>query len=1004
MYKGIRIHIWKLLFAVAAAWGLSVTMEAQTDRAWRVFDDGAPRAARVVRVCDPRLLMDIDWAEFAASEQTGSEARDMVARLRDYMASHPDAPDRNRLRARLAQAYYACGDCYAMADMMGDVDVEALPDEELERTVVSYGMALAELGRLDEARVQLRTALLMGGRYTDMAKFALAWTDYADGRYDEAVEGFTAVEQVPELSDRALFYKAEAALEQGDYATALARAEEYLETAREAGRLDDSAETIAGEMKRVRGEALFGVGRYEESALQLEEYLSVEENPVREALFRLGLAHYNSGEYLRAPEVLAMVDKSGTADDAVAQCAELYSGLSYLKLGDVTRACMSFERASAMTADESLRQQAMYNHIAALHASGNDPFAAGVTVAERFLNTYPTSSWAKKVGAYLVETYLNTRNYDAALQSIAKIDHPDDALMEARQKLLCRAGQEAFAGGDLDRAKGLLTEAIGMGNYDRDTRAEALFWRGEALYRQGKLDEARTDFVACLAQNATGRTALLARYGMAYCYFRQGNWNEAYKQFDRFFSTQGVATQTDNATRADVWARKGDCLFQTRRYADAIAAYDKALSIDPETSDQAIYQKAFAQGLLGRYRDKVATLDDLLRHFPASDYADDALFEKGRSYVQLEQLTEALGAFRQLVQRYPRSSYAPRAESEIALLYYQTGRTAEAINTYKHVITAYPGSEEASVAMRDLKSLYVEENQVESYVEFASQTKGMVTVEVTEHDSLTYTAAEQLYVRGETQKAREALDKYLTQFPTGAYALNAHYYLGLIYRKQNKYDQAMQHLRRVAETPGCRYCEDATRMVADMAYDHKDYAQALAAYKNLKSMTSRPDVRLHAQTFGVRAAWILSDWDTVISEVGTFVGDKGLAPETAIEMRYYRAKACLSRQQNDTALADLTVLAKDTRTTYGAEAKYLLAQLYFDTGQSSKAEKEVQDYISTSTPHTYWLARSFILLADVYMSSGRDVEARQYLLSLRQNYTTKDDIAGRIEERLAKLQ
>ena len=169
-------------------------------------------------------------------------------------------------------------------------------------------------------------------------------------------------------------------------------------------------------------------------------------------------------------------------------------------------------------------------------------------------------------------------------------------------------------------------------------------------------------------------------------------------------------------------------------------------------------------------------------------------------------------------------------------------------------------------------------------------------------------------------------------------------------------------------------------------------------------MTSRSDVRLHAQTFGVRAAWALSEWDTVISEVGTFVGDKGLAPETAIEMRYYRAKACLTRHQNDTAMADLKALAKDTRTTYGAEAKYLLAQLYFDIGQSSLAEKEVQDYISVSTPHTYWLARSFILLADVYMASGRDVEARQYLLSLRQNYTTKDDIAGRIEERLAKLQ
>jgi len=168
-------------------------------------------------------------------------------------------------------------------------------------------------------------------------------------------------------------------------------------------------------------------------------------------------------------------------------------------------------------------------------------------------------------------------------------------------------------------------------------------------------------------------------------------------------------------------------------------------------------------------------------------------------------------------------------------------------------------------------------------------------------------------------------------------------------------------------------------------------------------MTSRSDVRLHAQTFGVRAAWALSDWDFVIGEVGTFVADKGLAPETAVEMRYYRAKACLTRKQNNTATTDLALLAKDTRTVYGAEAKYLLAQLYYDTGQSEKAEKEVQDYISVSTPHTYWLARSFILLADIYMASGRDVEARQYLLSLRQNYTAKDDIAGRIEERLAKL-
>ena len=96
-------------------------------------------------------------------------------------------------------------------------------------------------------------------------------------------------------------------------------------------------------------------------------------------------------------------------------------------------------------------------------------------------------------------------------------------------------------------------------------------------------------------------------------------------------------------------------------------------------------------------------------------------------------------------------------------------------------------------------------------------------------------------------------------------------------------------------------------------------------------------------------------------------------------------------------------LAKDTRNVYGAEAKYLVAQTYFDEGETAKAEKEVLDYIEVSTPHAYWLARSFVLLSDVYVKLDRKMEAKQYLLSLQQNYQANDDIAGMIESRLSKL-
>ncbi|MBR4433209.1 MAG: tetratricopeptide repeat protein, partial [Bacteroidaceae bacterium] len=547
-----------LLLATGLAW--AEALQGQTNGAQRVADDGSLIPARVLleNPSNPladlhtdvaRLLTDTRYAEFLASPQDAPDAQSIVAALRSYMKDYPDAPHRNRLRAMLAEAYYACGDYCAMDEQMKDIDIEALPDDELERLVVTYGMALTGLGRLDDARVQLLTAQLMGGRYKDEATFGIAWVDYANRQYDEAVKGFNAVEEIPAFRPSALFYKAEAALEKGDYATALVRADSALAAfsptdtkARLPHNLTN--ESLLTEAKRVRGEALFGVRRYDESALQLEDYLALADEPNREALFRLGLAHYNSGEYLRAPEVLALIDKAGNDDDAVAQCAELYSGLSYLKTGDATRARMSFERASAMTADEHLREQAMYNHIAALHETGGGAFGEGVTVAERFLNEFPASPWAQNVNTYLVETYLSTRNYVAALQSIEKINHPSETILEARQKLLCRAGQESFASGEMDKAIDFFSEAINMGTYDRPTRAEALLWRGEARYRQGNYAQARADYANCLSQSPDARTALLARYGQAYCYFRQGNYNEAYRQFDQFFSTSGVSSYT----------------------------------------------------------------------------------------------------------------------------------------------------------------------------------------------------------------------------------------------------------------------------------------------------------------------------------------------------------------------------------------------------------------------------------------------------------------------------
>lgn len=925
------------------------------------------------------------------------DAATAVETIATYLRNYPDAPDLNRMKALMLLSNYARQDYSAVTEGMADVDPDQLNEEERDALILAYALSLMEEERYEDAAAQLCILGLISDNYAAEITFYTAYTHYMAKRYEEAEKGFAQSRDEEAFRHPSRYYLAEIALSTKEYAEAEAMAVEYLD---EFGQ--DNKFSL--EMKRIQGEALYAQQRYLQAAIILEEYLAASETPKRETLYQLGMAHFHSGEHLRAPEVLGMVYEG---DDAMTQNAQLHSGLSYLKLGDKNKARLCFEQAAAMTADAQVRESAMYNYTVCVHETSYSGFGESVDILERFLNEFPASVHADQVNGYLVETYMNTKNYDAALLSIAKIQRPSTIILEAKQKLLYKAGSEAFANGDITKAITKFNESLAVGDYDRQTRADALFWRGEANYRNGNVRQASKDYsqYLTLTQDRQGRTYALALYGLGYAHFVQDSYQEAFRRFSQLQQAPAATSGAiDKTTMADAQMRIGDCYFQARQYSSAEKAYEKSVEIDPTIADYAIYQKGFAQGLSGRYTDKIGTLTYLIENYPQSDYHDDALYEKGRAYVQLEKGSQAIQVFEQLVNRFPRSQYAPKAGNEIALIHYQNNEIRAAINAYKKVITDYPGSEQANVAMRDLKNLYVEENMVDSYVEFASQATGMATIDVNEHDSLTYQAARLAYTRGDEKVATDGFNKYLEQFATGAYVIDARYYLGCIYYKRDDYSQARNHLSYVAGHRNSKYCEEATRMMADLAYNHREYELAMNSYGNLIDITDNPSTKLHAQIHRLRSAQSLGKLDIITAEVGTVLTNSTLAPETANELRYYRAKAYLAQKKNEEAIGDLKKLAGDTRNVYGAEAKYQLAQLYYNTRQYDKAEQEVLDYISVSTPHSYWLARSFVLLSDVYMQKEKYIEAKQYLLSLKQSYQASDDIAAMIESRLKKLE
>jgi len=129
-----------------------------------------------------------------------------------------------------------------------------------------------------------------------------------------------------------------------------------------------------------------------------------------------------------------------------------------------------------------------------------------------------------------------------------------------------------------------------------------------------------------------------------------------------------------------------------------------------------------------------------------------------------------------------------------------------------------------------------------------------------------------------------------------------------------------------------------------------------------------------------------------------------ISPEVEQEVLFYRAQAYMACNDAAAAVIDYSVLAQDTRSQYGAEAAFRLAEYYYNNEQLEEAEQAANDFVQKGTQHAYWLARNFILLSDIYVAKDDKYTAQQYLLQLRDSYPGgDDDITLLIEKRLQQL-
>lgn len=750
------------------------------------------------------------------------------------------------------------------------------------------------------------------------------------------------------------------------------------------------------EIYRIKGESAYAEDQFEDAIAYLKRYESMSEQVLRKDLYMLGIAHIRLNRYHSS---IPYFQRVTTEADAMTENAYLHLGNAYIRVNDKENARLAFEAALQTNFDAGVREEALLNYALTTYET-TSAFGESISALEQFLDEFPNSREANKVKSYLAMEYMTTKNYEVAYQSIQKVAQPNEKILEAKQYILYQLGTEAFARQDFNQAADYFTLSIQhlpAGIY----AAESYYWRSESYYRLGMHQKSIHDLSAFFKLPGANRSKnyVPAHYGMGYAYFSQKNFKSAKDYFERY-------TTLERNKKSDVFAdalnRIGDCYFYDRDFRNAELIYTRSANLSPNTGDYALFQSGYVAGLQKKYSTKISRLNDLVKTYPKSEFVDDALYETGRAYIMLGNEGEALNAYRRLLDLLPNSNMARYAAYEIGMIHQNQEKYPEAIAAYKSVVAQYPGSVEAFSALQSLEGIYIEMNDVPAYLTYVN-TLDMKSsrISVSHEDSISYIAAEKQYMNASYKQAITGFRTYLNNYCRGGkYCTAAQFYIADSYYRLEDYEHALSAYQELMKIQGNQYMEEALTRSAEITYDQKKYDVALGYFEKLIQIAQTGERKNTARLGVLRSSYQLKDYQKTINIVHEMVSDSKSGAEVLNEARFHRAKAYMATNQSDQALEDLKLLATDTRTAVGAESKYLIAQVYFQAGNLADAEKEILDFAQKNTPFQYWLARSFILLADIYISQQQDFQAKQYLLSLQRNYKTNDDIQEMITTRL----
>ncbi len=856
---------------------------------------------------------------------------------------------------------------------------------------------------------------------SDEYRFKLAYSYFATKQYSEAEPIFAKLkDQKTEYTESSIYYYAYLNYLDADYKTALREFERLKDSKTYQSsypyyisalyfldkRYDDvirytipAIETIdakyKADMYRIVGATYFAKADYKTSATYYQKFQDLDQGKTQnnQDSYQIGYLHLKLNDPKKAITELEKLENP----DVFYQHGMIVLGEAFIKTGNKQSARNAFFRASKMDFDPALKEEGLFNYAKLSYEL--EFHSVALDAVQEFLKTYPRSARLNEAKTLLGQVLLSTKNYKDAVDILETIKEKNEETREVYQRVTYFRGLEFYNERAFENSISMFMRSI-RNPIDPEIEALATYWLAEAGFEVRKYGESVANFEKFLGMPAAKNTDVFnfANYALGYSAFQNDNYAKSANYFQKFLS----GDEKDRNTINDATLRLADSYFVIKNYPQALAQYNKIIAWNAQGEDYALFQRGMIQGLQEQNDAKISTHKSLLSQFPKSNYADDATFEIGYTYFVKKDNEAATTGLNDLITNYPRSSYVPRALVTIGLIYYNQDKDAEALVAFQRVVKEYPETDEAKLALESIKNIYLDKSDAEGFLTYANTTN-IGNLSTSEQDNITFQALNNRFLKGDYQGSFEAVNAYFDKFPKPIHEKHARFIRAESLVKINRPDEAIPDYTFVLNDWTSEYTERSLISISKLYLNQKKYNEAVVYLKKLE-LTSEYRANYGFAVNNLMEAYSQMNMpDDVLKYVTIVKGFEKASAEDKFRAGLYSGKAYLAKGDTTTALKELTEVSTKTTTVVGAEAKYNVAYLQYTKGDYKTSQKTAFELINKMPSHDYWVAKSFLLLADNYVALKDPFQAKSTLQSIISNYEGDDDILPTAKAKLEQL-